>query len=97
MPAIDTPFDTVAIDMVGPLVKSALKHCWVLTMVDYATRYPEAVPCRGGSIFSRVGIPRQILSDRGSQFTSDLMKEVARLLSIKQLAATPYHAMCGTA
>ena len=46
------------------------------------------------SIFAGVGIPREILSDRGSQFTSDLIKEITRLLSIKQLTTTPYYAMC---
>ena len=30
-------------------------------------------------IFSRVGIPRRIHSDRGSQFTSEMMSEVSRL------------------
>ena len=46
------------------------------------------------SIFSRVGIPEEILSDQGTQFTSKLMKEVGRLLSMKQLATTPYHPQC---
>ena len=45
-------------------------------------------------IFSRLGIPEEILSDLGTQFVSDCMKEVARLLSIKQLTTTPYHPMC---
>ena len=104
MPTTETPFDRVVIDMVGPLVTSARKHRWVLTMVHYATRYPEAVPLTSiettdvvealVNIFSRVGIHRQIISDRGSQFTSGLMKEVARLLSIKQLTTTTYHGMC---
>lgn len=30
----------------------------------------------------------------GTQFTSDLMKEVGRLLSVKQLNTTPYYPMC---
>ena len=45
-------------------------------------------------IFSRLGIPEEILSDLGTQFVSDCMKEVARLLSITQLTTTPYHPMC---
>ena len=91
--------------MVGPFVTSARKHRWVLTMVDYATMYPEAMPLTSiettdmadalVNIFSRVGIPRQIISDRRSQFTSGLMKEVARLLSIKQLTTTPYQCATG--
>jgi len=36
----------------------------------------------------------EILSDIGVQFVSECMKEVTRLLSIKQLTMTPYHPMC---
>ena len=45
-------------------------------------------------MFTRVGIPKEILSDMGTQFTSTLMKEVGKLLSIKQLNTTPYHPAC---
>jgi len=45
-------------------------------------------------MFSRLGISEEILSDLGTQFVSDCMKEVACLLSIKQLTTTPYHPMC---
>ena len=45
-------------------------------------------------MFTRVGIPKEILSDMGTQFTSDLMKEVGRFLSIRQLNTTPYHPAC---
>ena len=46
------------------------------------------------NIFSRIGIPREILSDRGSQFVSELMREVSRSLSVVQLQTTPYHTQC---
>jgi len=46
------------------------------------------------SIFARVGIPAEILSDQGGQFMSLVMKEVCRLLSVKQLTTTPYHPQC---
>jgi len=46
------------------------------------------------SIFFRVGIPDEILSDQGTQFLSHVMKEVCRLLSVKQLITTPYHPQC---
>ena len=45
-------------------------------------------------VFSSVGFPTEILSDEGSQFTSDLMKEVCRLISLKQLFTTPYNPKC---
>jgi len=102
-PMIDVPFSRVAIDLIGPLPVSSNGFRYVLTLVDYATRYPEAVPLKRietidvaealVDIFSRVGVPREILSDQGAQFSSDLMSEVSGLLSVKQLRSTPYHAM----
>lgn len=104
VPIIDIPFSRVAIDLIGPLPASERGHKYILTLVDYATRYPEAVPLKRIEaevvaealidMFSRIGIPREILSDRGTQFTSSVMGEVARLLSLKQLFTIPYHAMC---
>ena len=44
-------------------------------------------------VWSRLGIPREVLTDRGTQFMSDVMREMNRL-SIKSLASTPYHAEC---
>ncbi|XP_063600361.1 uncharacterized protein LOC134776542 [Penaeus indicus] len=105
MPLIGEPFSRMAVDLVGPLEpRSSNGSRYILTAVDYAMRYPEAVALPSidtptvaealVTIFSRVGVPREILSDRGTQFTSDIMKEVYRLLSIQSLTTTPYHAMC---
>ena len=104
-PLVDIPFSRVAIDLVGPITPtSARGHRWILTLVDVATRYPDAVPMKSITteavaeslveMFSRVGIPDEILSDRGSQFTSDVMREVCRLLSVSQLHSAPYHPQC---
>ena len=105
MPLIDKPFKRVAIDLVGPIsFPSEEGHRYILTLVDFSTRYPEAVPLKNidtetvaealVDIFSHLGLPKEILSDLGMQFVSDCMKEVTRLLSIKQLTTTPYHPMC---
>lgn len=45
-------------------------------------------------IFSRVSVPREMLTDMGTQFTSSLMKEVSRLIYMKQWTTTPYHPSC---
>ncbi len=105
MPLMDTPFTRVAIDIVGPIFPASDKgNRFILTMVDYATRYPEAVALPTietervaealVDMFSRVGVPQEVLSDRGSQFTGGMMKEVNRLLSIHSLTTTPYHPQC---
>ena len=105
MPLIDTPFKRVAVDTVRPIAPpSEAGHRYILTLVDYATRYPEAVPLKKIiteavaeallDIYSRVGIPEEVLTDQGTQFMSECMQEVSRLLSIKGLTSTPYHPIC---
>ena len=100
-PIIDKPFFKVATDIIGPLPMSENKNQYILTMIDYATRWVEAVPLRNITapiiaeeflkIFSRIGIPSVILSDGGPQFVADLMEKVLLLLGIKHSVATPYH------
>ena len=102
LPLIDTPFKRVAVDIVGPIEpRSERKSQYILTMIDYATRYPEAVALPGietervaealVEMFSRVGIPDEMLTDCGSQFTAEVMKEVSRLLWI---TTTPDNPIC---
>ena len=73
-------------DIVGPLPRSRRGNRYVLVVCDYATRYPEAVALRNINaetiaeelvkIFSRVGIPQEILTDQGANFTSHLLAEL---------------------
>ncbi|XP_054925300.1 uncharacterized protein [Dermacentor andersoni] len=105
LPLIDTPFERVAVDIIGPLKPTSNKgNRYILTLVDFATRYPDAIALPSidsatvaeGLIemFSRIGFPREILCDQASCFTSDLMREINDLLAIKHLSSTPYHPMC---
>ena len=38
------PFDRVAMDLISPFDRSTQGYRFVLVLMDYATRYPEAVP-----------------------------------------------------
>ncbi|KAK7097274.1 hypothetical protein V1264_004279 [Littorina saxatilis] len=102
LPVIEVPFSRVCIDLIGPIKPvSARGHQYALVLVDVATRYPEAVPLKSTTteavaeallgIFTRTGLPDEVLSDLGTQFTSDVMREVMRLISVSQLHTTPYH------
>ncbi len=101
LPIIEVPFERIGMDLVGPLPKSARGHEHILVIVDYATRYPEAVPLRKATakaiaqelflLSSRVGIPVEILTDQGTPFMSRLMADLCRLLRVKQLRTTVYH------
>ena len=101
MPIIETPFERIALDIVGPLPKTSRGHRYLLVILDYATRYPEALPLRAATskavareltlLFSRVGLPKEILTDQGSCFMSRVMKELLKLLQVAQLRTSVYH------
>ncbi|XP_028253710.1 uncharacterized protein LOC114429061 [Parambassis ranga] len=42
-------------------------------------------------LFSRVGIPKEVLTDCGTNFTSKLLQQVYQLLGVKGIKTTPYH------
>ena len=101
LPIISEPFSRIAMDILGPLPRSRSGMKYILVICDYATRYPEAIPLKSFdadhvaealvTFFSRVGIPSEILTDQGSNFTSQLLMEIYRLLHVHPIRTTPYH------
>ncbi|KAJ1097376.1 hypothetical protein NDU88_002496 [Pleurodeles waltl] len=91
----------MGMDLIGPIVPSTKGHTYILVMVDYATRYPEAIPLKSITtktvaqaminVFSRVGFPHEILTDQGTPFMSTLMKQVCKTLGISQIRTSVYH------
>ena len=95
----------VAIDTVGPTAPpSKAGHGYILNLVNYTTRYTDTVPLKKISteavpealldIYSRVRIPEKVLTNQRTQFMSECMQEVSRLLCIKGLTNSPYHPIC---
>ena len=101
IPSAETPFQRVAIDLAGPMSRTHQGNAYVLCVVDYATRYPEAVPLRNieaatvaealFEIYSRLGFPEEAVTDQGSQFTSDLYKEMCKFEGVERHTTSPYH------
>ena len=102
VPKIGTPMERVAIDLVGPIQPTTeVGHRYILTILDIATRYPEAIPMKSITsidvaealldTFARLGFPREILSDKGTQFTSELMEQFQKLCGCKGISTSPYH------
>ena len=77
-------------DLVGPLPKTKQGHRYLLAICAYATRYPEAYPLKKFTapvvvielidLFSRHGIPEEILTDQGTNFTSQLLQELYKAI-----------------
>ena len=101
MPIIGEPFERIAMDIVGPLPRTASGKRFILVISDYATRYPEAyamgtvtAPAIAKKLidfFSHYGVPKEILTDQGSNFMSELLKEIYQLLGVKSIRTSPYH------
>ena len=88
-------------DLVGPLPQSE-GYCYLFTVIDQFSRWPEAVPLKDATAqscvraliqvwISRYGIPDRIVSDRGAQFTGSLWKELCASLAIEHHPTTSYH------
>ena len=77
------------------------KHDQPPLICDYATRYPKAISLWNTDaahiveelikVFARVGVPQEILTDQGSNFTSQFLAELYRLLHIHPIHTSPYH------
>ena len=79
------PFENVSIDLVGPFPTAVGGYKYLLTLVDLATRWPEAIPLKTTtakvitknliSIFTRCGFPARLTSDNGLQFRGEFFKK----------------------
>ena len=105
-------FETVHIDLVGPLPPSVphgqpftAPFRYLLTCIDRATRWVEAIPLTDitaesvSSAFletwvSRFGVPLYVVTDRGAQFEADLFSHLSSILGFHRLRTTAYHPTC---
>ncbi len=79
-PVLTEPFESVAVDLVGPLPKGKGGCRFLLTYVCMATRWPEAVPLRS--------ITARSVAD---QFCGRVVKQLCELLGVEKLRTSPYH------
>lgn len=97
----EEPFTHIHVDLVGPLPPSR-GYTHLFTIIDRTTRWPEAIPMSSTTAaacvdalvsgwVSRFGIPSDITSDRGAQFTSSLWRGMAEALGTDVHTTTAYH------
>lgn len=105
IPPATEPFELVSMDIVGPLSVSKRGNRYLLTFIDYLTRYCEAIPIPVQTadviarefvhkIITRYGVPKWLLTNQGRNFVSSLFKGVRTLLGVKKIQTTPYHSQC---
>ena len=100
-PRAGEPWERVSIDITGPHPKSSSQKVFILTLVDHFSKWAEAIAIANHTavtvaralmtnVFSRFGMPSEILTDRGSEFESELFAQLLRWLEIDKLRTTAY-------
>lgn len=102
---VEGAFDRVAVDCLGPFPPTHSGNSYIVVFSDYLTRWPEAfaVPTIDAPVIARLfveelllrhGAPRTLLSDKGTNFLSSLLKEVCKIVNTKKVQTTAYHPQC---
>ena len=87
------PFEKVAVDVFGPFPTSENNNKYIINFTDTFTHWPEAFAVQSADkdttaillveqIICRFGAPKELLSDRGKNFLSDLVVSVAKILQM---------------
>ena len=91
------PWDTLSIDIVGPLPPD---HCheFLIVFVDCYSKYTILIPSSNmvsealmRHVIPYFGTPRRLLSDRGREFISAIWTKLLRSLGIQQVLTSPHH------
>ena len=98
---VTVPSEWVCVDLVGPFPTAKGGFQFLLTYIDMATRWPEAIPLWKAttrividqlkSIFCRNGFPLTIVTDNGPQFTSELFRKFLREKGIQHVKSSQYY------
>ena len=95
--------EVLSVDVVGPFSPSTKDgNTVIFTIIDNFSNYIWAVAAKDqtssttakllyDTVFVKHGYPKQLLSDRGSNFLSETVQEITKLLKIKQTVTSAWH------
>jgi transposase InsO family protein len=96
------PMERIAADIVGPLPVTKHDNRYLLVVTDYFTKWVEIYPlpsketvnvadCIAGDFIAKFGVPRQLHTDQGTEFTSGVIRDICHLLGMEKTQTTPYN------
>ena len=94
------PFHTVNMDVVGKLPVTPRGNAFIITFIDVLTNYAEAYAVKHhdehsvaeslGKLILRHGAPKVIISDKGAEFGSKVLDQLAKKFGITIQQHAPY-------
>jgi transposase InsO family protein len=100
LPLVEKPFTFICIDFVGPLPPTQRGNCYILVMLDLASRWvaayatPDATSEQVQHVLlnwiAEHGVPRTIHSDNGAAFISEGIRLAYSRLGIRRSLTAPY-------
>ena len=96
-------WESVSMDLITQLPRTERGHTAILVFVDRLTKMVHLVASYDtigavefaeafiANVFSRHGMPENIVTDRDPRFTSKFFRELCKLLQIQQCMSTAYH------
>jgi hypothetical protein len=92
-------------DITGPYCLTPQKNKYLMTFIDHFSKYSEAfaildvsaekcVRVYSTQIIARHGSGSTLITDQGRSFTSAFFQETCKILSVRKVRTSAYHAMC---
>ena len=99
---INDRFERWHIDILGPIKESSQGYKYILLVVESFSRWSEAFPLKTQEaseianilyreIFTRFGAPHILVSDRGRNFLSNLVRALCELFQVARHHTSAYH------
>jgi transposase InsO family protein len=96
------PWQVVSMDFVGKFPRSTQQNTQLLVIYDWYSKYVIAKPMRAAlsqklcdfleyDVFLTYGVPQNIISDNGSQFTSKQFQSLLKKYNINHMPNARYH------
>ncbi len=96
------PFQRIGIDIVGLLTITRRGNRYIVTVMDYFTKWPIAKALKEATakavskfIYQKIicehGCPEVLQSDRGTHFVNRVIEDLTKKFRIKHRLSLPYH------
>lgn len=96
------PFDKWGMEFIVPINPLSKKKQYIIVWTDYLTKWTETKAIKAAkeekvvdilreNVFYKFGYPRELVTDQGNEFTSNMIEDLLIHHKMKHRTSTPYH------